>query len=61
LPVNLKTGTQKCDRCQYVALANKIARMACAITVRGERYKELKLLLAAADRSATPIGEGTTT
>lgn len=30
-----------------VALVNKIARMAWAITVRGERYKEPKLLLAA--------------
>jgi transposase len=48
-----------------VALANEIARRAWAIMVRGERYKEPKLLLAArdtpADRSTTPIGEGMTT
>ena len=30
-----------------VALANKIARMAWAMMVRGERFKEPKLLLAA--------------
>jgi transposase len=30
-----------------VALANKIARMAWAMVVRGERFKELKLLPAA--------------
>ena len=30
-----------------IALANKIARMAWAIMVRAERYKEPKLLLAA--------------
>ena len=48
-----------------VALANKIAREARAIMVRGERYKEPKSLVAAketpADRSAKPIGEGMTT
>jgi transposase len=27
-----------------VALANKIARMACAMMVRGERFKEPRLL-----------------
>jgi transposase len=31
-----------------VALANKIARMAWAIMVRGERFEEAKLLPAAA-------------
>ena len=43
-----------------VALANKIALMAWAIMVRGERYEEPKRL-PAADRSVTPIGEGMTT
>ena len=31
-----------------VALANKIARMACAMMVRGERFKEPRLLSEAA-------------
>jgi transposase len=47
-----------------VAHAKKIARMAWAIMVRGERYKEPKLLLAARDKASDigkPIGEGMTT